>query len=463
MCKLLLDEESTDGSDSDKTKLRVTTSPSSSSFKPKTKEIRPKEAILNDHQSSVNITSTEMINSSHSNESNNASVSDISVNASVQICRPTPNSDDTSGQIENSANIYQDMVSQCPTSHNHPEINHVNTPTKGESSTTSLPQDIIDDDSAETLDFVEMKHKERVSEEIMERIREKKLREQNLSSDNNSPEPSNLSYKDQILKSSTISQSISSHSVTTSGDSSDLLEQLPIKQKNKTPEIDIKPLIQELNIKPLKEDTIKIVNVDASEKRSSISSHCVTAFGKNSTDNQSPTIKLVYLFERICFAEFNTMRAKQDEIASCRFTENCDTNPPLREKNSCTHMTEPSNSTKPQISNSSDSEAEVSMSNTPDSPISRKLDINVTSSTKNKTRPSISTLPGDPEEKRKHIIKIVLDRFPYLSLKYSNEYGDYLTCLRLDDLGLDDLGLDDLGLDGTGLGGAGLGDVGLLE
>ncbi|CAG8670417.1 10874_t:CDS:1, partial [Dentiscutata heterogama] len=45
-------------------------------------------------------------------------------------------------------------------------------------------------------------------------------------------------------------------------------------------------------------------------------------------------------------------------------------------------MTELSNSTKPQISNSSDSEAEVSMSNTPDSPISRKLDINVTSSTK---------------------------------------------------------------------------------
>ncbi|CAG8825365.1 13796_t:CDS:1, partial [Racocetra persica] len=102
-----------------------------------------------------------MINSSHSNEPNNASVSDISVNASVQICRLTPNSDDTPGQIENSANIYQDMVSQCPTSHNHPEINHDNTPTKGELSTTSLPQDIIDDDSAETLDFVEMKHKER--------------------------------------------------------------------------------------------------------------------------------------------------------------------------------------------------------------------------------------------------------------------------------------------------------------
>ncbi|CAG8529778.1 7902_t:CDS:2 [Dentiscutata heterogama] len=177
-----------------------------------------------------------MINSSHSNKSNNASVSDIFVNASVQICRLMPNSDNTPGQIENSANIYQDMVSQCPISHNHPEINHDNTPTK------------------------EMKHKECVSEEIMKRIKKKKLREQNLSSDNNLLELSNLSYKDQILKLSTISQSISSHSVTTSGDSSDLLKQLPIKQKNKMPEIDIKPLIQELNIKSLKENTIKIVN-----------------------------------------------------------------------------------------------------------------------------------------------------------------------------------------------------------
>ncbi|CAG8699038.1 15724_t:CDS:1, partial [Dentiscutata heterogama] len=159
-----------------------------------------------------NITSTEIINSSHSNEPNNASVSDISVNASVQICRLMPNSDDTPRQIENSANIYQNMVSQCPTSHNYPEINHDNTSTKGELSTTSLLQDIINDNSAKTFDFVEMKHKEYVSEEIMKRIREKK---QNLSLDNNLPEPSNLSYKDQNLKSSTISQSISSHSVTT--------------------------------------------------------------------------------------------------------------------------------------------------------------------------------------------------------------------------------------------------------
>ncbi|CAG8684003.1 11482_t:CDS:2, partial [Acaulospora morrowiae] len=65
--------------------------------------------------------------------------------------------------------------------------------TDPESSIASLPQDIIDDDSAETLDFVERGYKERVSKEKMERIREKKLRDQNLSSDNSSSDQSNLS------------------------------------------------------------------------------------------------------------------------------------------------------------------------------------------------------------------------------------------------------------------------------
>ncbi|RHZ69620.1 hypothetical protein Glove_281g10 [Diversispora epigaea] len=52
--------------------------------------------------------------------------------------------------------------------------------TDPESSITSLPQDIIDDDTAETLDFVETVYKEQVSKEIIERIREKKLRDQEL-------------------------------------------------------------------------------------------------------------------------------------------------------------------------------------------------------------------------------------------------------------------------------------------
>ncbi|CAB4386479.1 unnamed protein product [Rhizophagus irregularis] len=42
----------------------------------------------------------------------------------------------------------------------------------------------------------------------------------------------------------------------------------------------------------------------------------------------------------------------------------------------------------------------------------------------NQSRLPISILPEDPEEKQKHIIGLVLERFPYLSLEYSESYGD---------------------------------------
>ena len=70
-----------------------------------------------------------------------------------------------------------------------PEIEYSSTQsessTEPETSTTSLPQDIIgidmpahaDDDSAEILNFVETIHKERISGEIRERNQEKKLQE----------------------------------------------------------------------------------------------------------------------------------------------------------------------------------------------------------------------------------------------------------------------------------------------
>ncbi|CAJ0857065.1 18452_t:CDS:2, partial [Entrophospora sp. SA101] len=60
-------------------------------------------------------------------------------------------------------------------------------------------------------------------------------------------------------------------------------------QKTKIPEIDVQPLIEELRIEPLVEDTVKVVNVD-----------------KNSTDKQSLAIELVHLFEKISLAENNT-------------------------------------------------------------------------------------------------------------------------------------------------------------
>ena len=80
-----------------------------------------------------------------------------------------------------------------------------------------MSQNITDDDTDETLDFVEMKHKEHVSKEIMERIREKKLCNQNSSLDSTSSEPS---YENQNLESSIISQSISNSSELSSDNNS---------------------------------------------------------------------------------------------------------------------------------------------------------------------------------------------------------------------------------------------------
>ncbi|RIB11845.1 hypothetical protein C2G38_2202369 [Gigaspora rosea] len=71
--------------------------------------------------------------------------------------------------------------------------------------------------------------------------------------------------------------------------------------------------------------------------------------------------------------------------------------------------------TKSQVSDSSISanSSEVSMP-----PISQ---VNVS----NKSRPSISVLPGDPEKKQAHVIKMVLERFSYLTLKHNFKYSNY--------------------------------------
>ncbi|RHZ47544.1 hypothetical protein Glove_578g47 [Diversispora epigaea] len=69
-----------------------------------------------------------------------------------------------------------------------------------ESPATYLPQDVIDDDdSAETLDFVETVYKEQVGNEIIQRIREKKLRDQELLStpENNT---SNICHEQSLIQ-----------------------------------------------------------------------------------------------------------------------------------------------------------------------------------------------------------------------------------------------------------------------
>ena len=47
----------------------------------------------------------------------------------------------------------------------------------------------------------------------------------------------------------------------------------------------------------------------------------------------------------------------------------------------------------------------------------------------NNSRPPISILPDDPEEKRQFVINKVLKQFRNLSLKYSTGNKDYFDCL----------------------------------
>src|SRR5688572_2463400 len=47
------------------------------------------------------------------------------------------------------------------------------------------------------------------------------------------------------------------------------------------------------------------------------------------------------------------------------------------------------------------------------------------SNSSSKSRLPISILPEDPEEKRKHIIGLVLERFPSLSLRDSSEHCEW--------------------------------------
>jgi hypothetical protein len=123
--------------------------------------------------------------------------------------------------------------------------------------------------------FLDEEYKKKVSNEIRQRNREKKLRDLDL------PATSDISSSE----SSTNSHPIPNNPV--------LSEQ---NAKIKAPEIDIQPLIQELLIEPSEEDSVKVVNVEES--------------------GQSPAIELAHLYVKTKFAEIRTIRAKQDEIMS---------------------------------------------------------------------------------------------------------------------------------------------------
>ncbi|CAB5393271.1 unnamed protein product [Rhizophagus irregularis] len=127
----------------------------------------------------------------------------------------------------------------------------------------------------ETVAFLDEEYKKRVSDEIRQRNREKKLRDLGLPGTSDIPSS----------ESSTSSHPIPNNPV--------LSEQ---NAKIKASEIDIQLLIQELLIEPSEEDCVKVVNVEESD--------------------QSPAIELAHLYEKTKFAEIRTIRAKQDEIMS---------------------------------------------------------------------------------------------------------------------------------------------------
>ncbi len=120
--------------------------------------------------------------------------------------------------------------------------------------------------------FLDGEYKKKVSNEIRQRNREKKLRDLDL------PGTSDISSSE---------SSISSHSIS---NNPVLSEQ---NAKIKVPEIDIQLLIQELLIEPSEEDCVKVVNVE-----------------KSTAVDQSSAIELAYLYEKMKFTKIRTIRAK---------------------------------------------------------------------------------------------------------------------------------------------------------
>ncbi|GES84383.1 hypothetical protein GLOIN_2v1571020 [Rhizophagus clarus] len=125
----------------------------------------------------------------------------------------------------------------------------------------------------ETDAFLDEEYKKKVSDEIRQRNREKKLRDLDLPGTSDIPSSESFTSSHPIPNNPVLSEQ---------------------NAKIKVPEIDIQPLIQELLIEPSEEDCVKVVNVEESD--------------------QSPAIKLAHLYEKTKFAEIRTIRAKQDEI-----------------------------------------------------------------------------------------------------------------------------------------------------
>ncbi|CAG8625089.1 9234_t:CDS:2 [Paraglomus brasilianum] len=461
------------------------------------KEIKSK-GMITDSPDQLSISEKKIV--SVSTEMENSSVTPEQIDIQTGDVLASDISDDTS----NSDDIPTKEIS--PLNESQPDKEEAITPN---------PITGIEHSSTWIFDFVEMKHKEHVSKEIMERIREKKLRNQNSSLDSTSSEPF---YENQNLESSIISQSISNSSELSSDNNSScdsesksptnvergLRLELSICTKDNNhkisnvidiqiPEFSIEAILTESsevtaeNIADLfniamktrqkeilcwyyyykayenRVRNIKIMDkIDDKSARTLVYNE-IKSLLPDVTDVNLRKItfraKRVYiLFEGIGIDKISQVTYSASAISSLKDIQiqsivndfskklidtNCQAQSAISSEikaigvtNCHAHMSDPSSSndisdTKVNLSSVS---IDLKIKTSEDTKkVLPETGINVLPSyTKTDvinppvSRPPISILPDDPEEKRKSVINKVLEQFPYLSSKYSRTEGTTL-------------------------------------
>ncbi|CAG8750083.1 11165_t:CDS:2, partial [Gigaspora rosea] len=288
----------------------------------------------------------------------------------------TPASDITDDAL--SSDVYQGSKIQCSISSIHTE--------------SKSPED------------KEIVHKEWISNEIRERNREKKLRSQGLSSDNNSSEQSNSLYNvktvtlETNLKNST---EVSGEETKPRGYDSSNLNIPEISSKSKLPT----NLLLNQKI-PYNQKVERAYENRVSDVKS-----------VNNTDDQSART-IVYNEIKSLLPDVTdvnlrkiTSRAKKVYI----FYEGSSTDM-ISVTNCHAHVTEPSQ------------ENDQDESKTRSSASSELPEAEVNASTEDTESRVSDSANSETEEKRKHVIKMVLERFTNLSFKRSSKYTDHFNC-----------------------------------
>ncbi|RHZ59355.1 hypothetical protein Glove_364g17 [Diversispora epigaea] len=163
---------------------------------------------------------------------------------------------------------------------------------ESKTSATSLSQDIIstdmpahaDDDSAETLEFAERVYKKNISNEIKERIREKKLRDQE-SHNTSSP--------------SLISPELLVPPISDGNDSSEVL-----LRNNSTDKKEVENIVED----------VYDFTMDESEKNNMTKFLLTARQGNNCQENSDILQNIAHLYENACNAENETVKVNQAEI-----------------------------------------------------------------------------------------------------------------------------------------------------